>query len=99
LETRANQGVTWLTFQPGPFERRIGNSPLLPKAMESSMKMMSWSRYRLRSLLRAARRHRDARVRKSLTSSRDRRANRYPLLPQETRESGAPRGPMSGART
>jgi hypothetical protein len=65
------------------------------------MKMMSWSRYRyrMRFLLRAARRYRDAKVHKSLTLSRDRRADRYPMLPLDTPDSGAPCGPMSGART
>jgi hypothetical protein len=95
------RGVTWLTFQAGPFERRIGNSPLMPKAMEGSMKMMSWSRYRyrMRSLLRAARRYRDAGVHKSLALSRDRRPDRYPMLSLDTPETGARCGPMSEART
>lgn len=51
------------------------------------MKMMSWSRYRLRSLLRAARRKR-AKAAKDL--SRGERAGRYVMLPQPAPDSTGP---------
>ena len=52
------------------------------------MKMMSWSRYRLRSLLRAARRYRDTKASKGLI--RGEREGRYATLPQHAPVSAGP---------